>query len=108
MRRCVLTLPKTAHGHVERAVRLHLNTWTLYPPLTPSLCSAGFGWNYGSMDYGEDWRVCRKMTHHEFNATSFKKYRPVLVRHAHDLLRRLANGGGDRLPVHLKQYVAPH
>ncbi|RPD77315.1 cytochrome P450 [Lentinus tigrinus ALCF2SS1-7] len=66
---------------------------------------AGFGWNFGSMDYGEDWRVCRKMTHQEFHATPFKKYRPVLAKHAYDLVRRLASDCGARVPAHLKHMV---
>ena len=55
------------------------------------------------MDYNDDWRVCRKMTHQEFHATTFKKYRPVLIKHAYNLVRRLAGGQGARLHAHLKQ-----
>ncbi|KAI0772489.1 cytochrome P450 [Trametes elegans] len=55
---------------------------------------AGFGWNFGSMEYGEDWRECRKMTHHEFHAKSFEKYRPVLLKNTHDFLRRIASQRG--------------
>lgn len=57
------------------------------------------------MDYGEDWRACRKMAHHEFRASPFTKYRPVLLKNAHDLLRRLSSGrrDGPRIPYHLKQ-----
>ncbi|KAI1785432.1 cytochrome P450 [Ganoderma leucocontextum] len=63
---------------------------------------AGFGWGFGSMDYGEDWRVCRKMTHHEFHATASKKYRPILAQHAHEFVRRLTKESVARVPVHLK------
>ncbi|RDX49720.1 cytochrome P450 [Lentinus brumalis] len=66
---------------------------------------AGFGWNFGSMDYGEDWRMCRKMTHQEFHATPFKKYRPILAKEAYNLVRRLVNDRGFRVPVHLKHMV---
>ncbi|KAI1785253.1 cytochrome P450 [Ganoderma leucocontextum] len=63
---------------------------------------AGFGWGFGSMDYGEDWRVCRKMTHHEFHATAFKKYRPILAQHAHEFVCQLTKESVARVPVHLK------
>ncbi|KAI8996287.1 cytochrome P450 [Trametes punicea] len=66
---------------------------------------AGFGWNYGSMAYGDDWRECRKMTHRELHAGPVKQYRPVLLENAHDFLRRLASGRGTLLPVHLKHVV---
>ena len=55
------------------------------------------------MDYGEDWRVCRKMTHHEFNATTFTKYRPILAHQAQELVRRLAREPVAHLAVYLKQ-----
>ena len=61
------------------------------------------GWAFGSMDYGEDWRACRKMTHHVFHGTSFEKYRPVLTRRAHEFIGRIVKEGGARIPVHLKQ-----
>ena len=57
------------------------------------------------MDYNDDWRACRKMTHREFREDAFKKYRPVLAKHALDLVRRVATERGARIPVHLKQYV---
>ena len=97
-------LRQASHAHAERAVRLLLRSHM------PAVYSrnftnhrAGFGWNFGSMDYNDDWRVCRKMTHQEFHATPFKKYRPVLTKHAHDFVRRLAGERGARLPAHLKQ-----
>ncbi|KAI0369518.1 cytochrome P450 [Pilatotrama ljubarskyi] len=65
---------------------------------------AGFGWNFGSMTYGAEWRECRKMTHTEFHAGPFKKYRPILLKNTHDLLRRLASGRGT-VPMHLKHIV---
>ena len=55
------------------------------------------------MDYGEDWRVCRKMTRHEFNATTFTKYRPILAHQAQELVRRLAREPVAHLAVYLKQ-----
>lgn len=55
------------------------------------------------MDYGEEWRISRKMTHHEFHATAFKKYRPILVQNAHDLVRRVTRGPMTDVSVHLKQ-----
>ena len=55
------------------------------------------------MDYNDDWRVCRKMTHQEFHAASFRKYRPILAKNAYYFVRRLAADGGARVPVHLKQ-----
>ncbi|KAI0673216.1 cytochrome P450 [Trametes maxima] len=65
---------------------------------------AGFGWNFGSMEYGEDWRQCRKMTHLDFHAGAFKKYRPILLKNARDFLRRLASGRGT-VPNHLKHVI---
>ncbi|KAI0659510.1 cytochrome P450 [Cubamyces menziesii] len=65
---------------------------------------AGFGWNFGSMEYGENWRECRKMTHREFHAAPFKQYRPILYRNACDFLRRLRSGRGT-VPGHLKHVV---
>ena len=64
---------------------------------------AGFEWSYILSDYGEDWRVCRKMTHREFNATAFKKYRPILAHQAQELVRRLAREPVAHLAVYLKQ-----
>ena len=55
------------------------------------------------MDYGDDWRTCRKMTYHEFHTTPVKKYRPVLTRHAHHLVSQLTKESVARVPVHLKQ-----
>ncbi|KAI0354173.1 cytochrome P450 [Trametes cingulata] len=63
-----------------------------------------FGWNFGSMTYGSDWRECRKMTHSEFHPGPFKKYRPILLKNTHDLLRRLSSGR-DTVPGHLKHVV---
>ncbi|KAM5540993.1 hypothetical protein V8D89_005304 [Ganoderma adspersum] len=63
---------------------------------------SGFGFSFGLMDYGEEWRVCRKMTHHEFRATPFKKYRYILVHHAHDLVRRMTKESVARVSFHLK------
>ncbi len=68
-----------------------------------SAYSAGFGWNFDSMDYGEDWRVCRRMARLDFHSASFAKYRPTLRKHAHEFVRRLGEEHGARLPVHLKQ-----
>ncbi|KAI0793833.1 cytochrome P450 [Fomes fomentarius] len=66
---------------------------------------AGFGWNFASMDYGEDWRVCRKMARLDFHSASFAKYRPTLRNHVHQFVRRLAEEHGARLPVHLKHLI---
>lgn len=55
------------------------------------------------MDYGEDWRVCRRMARLDFHSASFAKYRPTLRKHAHEFVRRLGEEHGARLPVHLKQ-----
>ncbi|KAI0774839.1 cytochrome P450 [Trametes elegans] len=66
--------------------------------------SAGFGLNYGSMQYDEAWRECRKMTYREFHPTPFEKYRSVLEKNAHGLLRRPATRRGIVLG-HLLQVV---
>ncbi|TBU52418.1 cytochrome P450 [Dichomitus squalens] len=60
---------------------------------------AGLGWNFGTMDYGDDWRVCRKMAHHEFHATSFQKHRPILARRAYEFIHRLTEEGRDRANI---------
>ncbi|OSD00712.1 cytochrome P450 [Trametes coccinea BRFM310] len=65
---------------------------------------AGFGWNYGSMQYGDDWRECRKMTHRELHPGALTKYRPVLLKNAHGFLARLASGRGA-VPAHLKHAI---
>ncbi|TBU22643.1 cytochrome P450 [Dichomitus squalens] len=52
-----------------------------------------------TMDYGDDWRVCRKMTHHEYHATSFQKYRPILARRAYEHIHRLTEEGRARANI---------
>ena len=57
------------------------------------------------MDYGEEWRVCRKMMHHEFHATAFKKYRPVLTQHAREFIQRVTKKPVTHVSGYLKQYA---
>ena len=57
----------------------------------------------GILDYGEDWRICRKMTHREFNATTFTKYRPILAYQAQELVGRLARESVTHVAIHLKR-----
>ena len=47
----------------------------------------------------------RKMAHHEFHASAFKKYHPILARSALDLVRRLTMATDKESDVRVRGHV---
>ncbi|ESK84364.1 cytochrome p450 [Moniliophthora roreri MCA 2997] len=49
----------------------------------------GWGWSFGMMNYGEDWKNHRRVFHQFFNQNVVERYQLIQLKEAHALLRRL-------------------
>ncbi|KAF8493347.1 cytochrome P450 [Gautieria morchelliformis] len=55
----------------------------------------GFDWSVALMSYGERWRRHRKVIHEKFHPVAAAEYKPIQLKHARILLRRLYETPGD-------------
>ncbi|KAK7043906.1 hypothetical protein VNI00_008072 [Paramarasmius palmivorus] len=55
----------------------------------------GWGWSFGLMNYGEDWKQHRRLFHSFFNQNVVERYQHIQLKEAHALLRRLLEAPDD-------------
>ncbi|KAF9003579.1 cytochrome P450 [Cyathus striatus] len=55
----------------------------------------GWDFDFAFMDYGDTWRLHRKLMHQHFNVTAAKDFRPQQVKAAQGLVKRLLGGPDD-------------
>ena len=64
----------------------------------------GWGWSFGMMNYGEQWKRHRKLFHQHFNQNAVDKYQHIQMRESRALLRRIRTNP-DKFMDHIRMYV---
>ncbi|KAF4598059.1 hypothetical protein EYR38_006453 [Pleurotus pulmonarius] len=64
----------------------------------------GWDFNFGFKAYGEDWRQCRKLFHHEFHPVASRRFQPREIKATNQFLRALLETPEDYVE-HLRQFV---
>ena len=64
----------------------------------------GWGWSFGMMNYGEQWKRHRKLFHQHFNQNAVDKYQHIQMRESRALLRRIRTNP-DQFMDHIRMYV---
>ncbi|KAF4599322.1 hypothetical protein EYR40_006414 [Pleurotus pulmonarius] len=63
----------------------------------------GWDFNFGFKAYGEDWRQCRKLFHHEFHPVASRRFQPREIKATNQFLRALLETPEDYVE-HLRQH----
>lgn len=64
----------------------------------------GWGWSFGMMNYGEQWKRHRKLFHQHFNQNAVDKYQHIQMRESRALLRRI-RGNPEKFMDHIRMCV---
>jgi cytochrome P450 len=57
----------------------------------------GWGWSFGMMSYGDQWKKHRKVFHQYFNQNAVEKYHHIQIRESRVLLKHLIENPDDFL-----------
>lgn len=62
----------------------------------------GYDWLFGLMEYGDPWRVRRRLLHDHFNPQAVTRFHPHIIQSTQGLLLRLLDGP-KRWEKHFRQ-----
>lgn len=61
-------------------------------------------WDFGTQNYGNQWRESRRLFHTGVNQSEVKRYKGLQIRSAHAFVKQLRNGS-DNVQTLIRQYV---